>query len=116
VSGNLYYHQGQILLLIHQPMTLTGIGTPRYRHKLEQEVLAHARILCGICVSNKLSEARRIAGHALFASGPFFADRNEQTLILELLRSVEKENGWPTRTVTSALVKEWNSDDQDGGC
>ncbi|OIW32928.1 hypothetical protein CONLIGDRAFT_666340 [Coniochaeta ligniaria NRRL 30616] len=110
VSGNLYYHHGQTLLLIYQPHTLPGIGGLRHRRKLEKDILAHARVICGICASNKLSEARRIAGHALFACGPFFTDRKEQSLILELLGSAEKENGWPTGTVVRALVEEWRGE------
>jgi hypothetical protein len=59
---------------------------------------------------NKLSEACGIVGHALFACGPFFTDRNEQALVLQLLSSVEKEYGWPTETVVSALVEEWKGE------
>lgn len=110
VSGNLYYHHGQTLLLIFQPHTLPCIVGLRQRRKLEKDILAHARFICGICASNMLSEARRIAGHALFACGPFFTNSNEQTLILELLGSVEKENGWPTGTVVRALVEEWRAE------
>ena len=73
----------------------------------KNEVLGHARSICGICFSNPTSETRRTTCYALIVCGPFFSDVNEQEQVIRLMRQTETDDGWPTESVVRELIEEW---------
>ncbi|KAJ5702035.1 hypothetical protein N7488_009583 [Penicillium malachiteum] len=119
------YHQAKILLLANEPQESTAIRSTvsarlrAYRHAL-QEVIYHAREVCGISLANSTDSFRINSVQALFVAGQVFQERREQDAVLELLSGIERDFGWTTRYHVAKLNDEWmkgregNHVDRDG--
>jgi len=68
--------------------------------------------------SPTFAPAKLTSCNSLPLFGPWFTDRNEQMLLIDLLKAAEKyfrsiysanssENGWPTADVQYSLMHEW---------
>ncbi|KAK7888416.1 hypothetical protein LTR67_008762 [Exophiala xenobiotica] len=110
VTGMQYYHIARIFLALCRPkVPHLGLRYQRGRRAISAEVLTHVRAVCGICCSTSLVTARLTACTALIACGSWFAEssREEQELVLQILKRAQQENAWPTESLSQELMEEW---------
>ncbi|OJJ77254.1 hypothetical protein ASPBRDRAFT_232425 [Aspergillus brasiliensis CBS 101740] len=107
------HHMARILLLINMPQESTAIWstvTSRLHayHKIESEVVKHAREICGISTIAGLPDA--ICSHTvqlLFVACQCFQTFTERQLVVNLLREVEDSIGWATEYRVRELMSRW---------
>ncbi|PSS28468.1 hypothetical protein M430DRAFT_132978 [Amorphotheca resinae ATCC 22711] len=110
VTGMQYYYIAKLFLAVYNPsIPKIGLGYQRQRRAIAEEVLQNAEAVCGIAFSSSLVAARLTACVAIIACGPWFIerDREQQEMLLQLLRRAEVENAWPTSFLTQGLMGEW---------
>ncbi|GFG00887.1 hypothetical protein IFM5058_00212 [Aspergillus udagawae] len=105
----------RILLDVHHPqtrkITIGEFGFLRARQQLEGKVLLHARSLCGICLTDPTNVAVIFTMcHAIFSFSSFINVDEERRLLVRLLRTVERDEGWPTTWIVNALKVDWDVD------
>jgi hypothetical protein len=105
----------RILLDVHHPqtrkITIGEFGFLRARQQLEGKVLLHARSLCGICLTDPTNVAVIFTMcHAIFSFSSFIDVDEERRLLVRLLRTVERDEGWPTTWIVNALKVDWDVD------
>jgi hypothetical protein len=105
-----YYYIAKLFLAVYNPdIPKIGLGYQRQRRAIAEEVLQNAEAVCGIAFSSSLVAARLTACVSIIACGPWFIerDREQQEMLLQLLRRAEVENAWPTSYLTQGLMGEW---------
>jgi len=95
ITGCQYFHIGRTLLAIYDPRNNTmhvGLELQRAQRQLQKRVLNHVRELYGIAFTTSPD-----FGPALFTTcctlplfGPWVTDRNEQLILMTLLKDVER--------------------------
>ncbi|CEO59586.1 hypothetical protein PMG11_04259 [Penicillium brasilianum] len=105
----------RILLDVHHPqtrkITIGEFGFLRARQQLERKVLLHARSLCGICLTDPTNvSAIFTMCHAIFTFSSFINIDEERRLLVRVLRTVERDEGWPTTWIVNALKVDWDVD------
>ncbi|KAK5225501.1 hypothetical protein LTR99_000902 [Exophiala xenobiotica] len=111
VTGMQYYYIARLFLAIYNPNTpKVGLGYQRLRRNMDEEVLKNAEAVIGISLATPLAAARITACTAIVACGPWFHDRprEQQELLLQLLKKAELENALPTASLAQGLKDEWN--------
>jgi hypothetical protein len=105
-----YHYIAKLFLAVYNPsIPKIGLGYQRQRRAIAEKVLQNAEAVCGIAFSSSLVAARLTACVAIIACGPWFIerDREQQEMLLQLLRIAETENAWPTSFLTQGLMGEW---------
>lgn len=109
------YHMARILLLMNRPQESTAIRstlTARLKsyREISVEVLQHAREICGISIAGLPDAIRPHSVQAVFVAGQCFEHPGERQLVVDLLRAVERDLGWPTDYRVQDLVRQWAED------
>ncbi|PMD15758.1 hypothetical protein NA56DRAFT_649841 [Hyaloscypha hepaticicola] len=110
VTGMQYYYIAKLFLAVYNPdIPKIGLGYQRQRRAIAEEVLQNAEAVCGIAFSSSLVAARLTACVSMIACGPWFIEREreQQEMLLQMLRRAEVENAWPTSYLTQGLMGEW---------
>ena len=109
------YHFARILLMINKPHESTALSNIATRMKSYQSITAkitlHAREIVGIALSRPEAAVRIFSSQALYTAGQVLTDGRERKVIIELLRSIEKDLGWATEFRAQQLLKEWNDEE-----
>ncbi|KIX09272.1 uncharacterized protein Z518_00351 [Rhinocladiella mackenziei CBS 650.93] len=108
-TGIAHMDLARILLTVFDPfLPRLGIGNVaamRERDRLLRYIVLH---LCGIAVSNWRSPPNSInAFVAIAMCGELFTDRREQTALLALLDSIQREFAYPTASIANELKETW---------
>lgn len=95
-----HYHFACILLLLNQPnesLPSQSIGERlRGYRQISKEVDRHVRAICGIALANPPGAVRIHMLQSLYLAGLCLGRREEQQIIVDLLRGIEAELGWLT--------------------
>lgn len=74
----------------------------------QNEVLEHARAICGSCKSSPEAVTSLITlCHTIFVWGPLLTNESERKEVLEILSHLESSQRWPTAWIAKALKEEW---------
>ncbi|KAK1533130.1 hypothetical protein CPAR01_09838 [Colletotrichum paranaense] len=106
------YHMVSILLLANRPQESTVIRSTlasRLRHyrTIPRRVLWHAREICGVNLADPVDSVRIHSILPLFIAGQVVDDPQEQSLIQDLLSSIETDLGWTTHYHRDKLYQGW---------
>lgn len=101
ISSNQLYHTACILLLNCSPpglsLDLGAAGSLAY----------HARIVCGISITNPHEGCLNNAIQPLWLAGRFLSSHDEHSLLINLISSIESRTGWATRWRIPDLEAAW---------
>lgn len=104
ISGNQLYHTAALLMLQAQPPGLRLVPKP-------QSPLWHARRVCSISINNNHHGAWTNAIQPIWIAGQWMSHSSEHREILELLKRIEQESGWPTKWRADDLIEFWGDSD-----
>lgn len=103
-----YYHASVILLSLCDTSRIKiGIGHTQSNSELKEEIAYHARLVFGICTTVHCVEARLTGCHMVPICAPYLGDSHQQEALVSLLKSIERENVWPTSRIVSSATSEW---------
>lgn len=109
----LYYHTAIVLLKRFVPSSgkFPTVSHPPSVSNFEsrEEILIHARAICGIVRTNPNAQALIILCHMVTVSAIFFTDEAEQNEIINLLRMAHDITGHPLQAVEQKLRRGWTS-------
>ena len=111
VTGIQYYYIAKLFLAIYNPsQPKVGLGYQRHRRAMANEVLESAEAVLGISLAMPTPAAKVTACNAIIACGPWFHERprEEQEVLLALLKRAEQENALPTASLVQGLIGEWD--------
>jgi len=112
----LYYHTATILLRTYPPNSETSNFSGQEASKAptisclesREEVLIHARAICGIALTNPNAQALIVVCHMVTISAIFFATEAEQNETINLIRMAHTVTGHPLHDVELKLRKAWH--------
>ncbi|KIW29810.1 uncharacterized protein PV07_05597 [Cladophialophora immunda] len=111
VVASLYYHTAKLLLKTHRPYSSWRMKasdmTPGYDFDSMDEILLHARAICGIIITNPIAQALIIACHMINVAGAFFTDEQEQHETVRLLEMAQATTGHPSTKAKQKLKEVW---------
>lgn len=99
VNGNQLYHASTLLMLQEKPKDVKLKG--------QKSILWHARQICGISACNHDHGPWINALQPLWISGKLMSHPVEHRIILDLLKTIEKETGWATSWRARDLKEYW---------
>ena len=107
----------RIILLINKPHETTArrisIACRLKSYQLiSEEINYHSREICGIALSRPEGSVRAFSIQPLFVAGNCLSKDEERQIVLDLLRSIEKDLGWATQYRCQQLLKLWGWDDR----
>lgn len=110
----LYYHTATILLKAYLP-TLESFSsdnrpdTSPIRGSIEnkEEILIHARAICGIAKTNPNAQALIVVCHMVTISAVFFSTAAERKETMKLIKLAHTMTGHPLRDVEEKLEDHW---------
>ncbi|KAI2791973.1 hypothetical protein POX_b02002 [Penicillium oxalicum] len=83
------------------------------RAQIKEQITENLNYLFGIALSSDDEPSLRIlAGHALCACSAWIEDPLAQTLLFDLLRRTEKDNGWPWAYFEQRILHTWRGGQQ----
>ncbi|QYS99603.1 Zn(2)-C6 fungal-type domain-containing protein [Trichoderma simmonsii] len=104
-----YYHFARILLLLAKP---TDQSNPQamllYYREILTDIEDHCTKICGIAAGRPGPAARIHSVQPLFLAGQCLVEPRLRTAVVQLLRDVEADTGWPTASHISRLHQGWN--------
>lgn len=126
----MYYHAAKLLLKTRRPVNRRRYEAPNMEFECDldprDEILLHARAICGITTTNPVAQALIIACHLvrannaepLFVSpltahdqiivaGAFFNDKQEQDETFKLLEMAQTMTGHPCTIAKQKLREVW---------
>lgn len=105
------YHFAQILLLVNQPVdehdARNHVNRLRMFRKVTEESEHHSRQICGIALGRPPPAVSRQMVHSLYLAGSCFEEKEDRTVVLELLANITKETGCPTAHRIKELKEQW---------
>ena len=106
----LYYHAARILLKTYLPFR--GSGDDSFGPLIEslenrEEVLLHARAICGIAMTNPNAQALIVVCHMVTISAIFFTEETDQRETMNLLRMAHSVTGHPYEDIERKLRTHW---------
>lgn len=109
-----YYHMSRILLGINKPHESTqGRTTIHARLGSYQialrETSSHAHRIVGIALAHQEPASRIHSIQPLYVAGQSLQAPEERQIIVDLLKTIEKEVGWPTDHRIGQLRSQWNA-------
>ena len=115
VLALLYYHTATILLKTYPPCSSTESGTTLENMKgpvvngfeNREEVLIHARALCGIAMTNPNAQALIVVCHMVLISAIFFKEEGERKETIHMIQMAHSATGHPIHAVEQSLRKGW---------
>ncbi|KAH0846621.1 Zn(II)2Cys6 transcription factor [Fonsecaea pedrosoi] len=109
------YHFAQILLLLNQPVDDQDARHPANRLRMFRQVAEesehHSRQICGIALGKPPPAVSRQMVHSLYLAGSCFEEKEDRTVVLELLDNIAKETGCPTAHRIKELKEQWGWQD-----
>ncbi|KAL1870827.1 hypothetical protein VTK73DRAFT_2384 [Phialemonium thermophilum] len=111
----LFYHTGTLLLKAYPPDSDTApfrgqkkSGPPGLSFlESREEILIHARAICGIAITNPNAQALIVVCHIVTVSAVFFTSEAERNETLNLVQLAHKVTGHPKHDVEKKLRKRW---------
>lgn len=116
VLAQMYYHTATILLKTYPPVAAAAAeagtdvrtGAPSLRDmECREQVLLHARSICGIAVTNPNAQALIVFCHMATISAIFFTEEAEQNETIALLQMAHSVTGHPLHDVQRKLYRAW---------
>jgi hypothetical protein len=109
VTGVQHWNLAEILLTVYDPrIPRLGPNQKSAAHRIEKQVMAIVKKLCGIAISNRRAPPAMItACIAIAMCGDQFTELREQQALLEVLRETDVEYAWPTGHIQARLRTEW---------
>lgn len=111
----LYYHTATILLKIFLPNPEDLIfdnqpNKPPIFNSVanREEVLIHARAICGVAITNPNAQALIVVCHMVTISAVFFTTAEERSETIKLIRLAHTVTGHPLRDIEEKLRSCWN--------
>lgn len=106
------YHFARILLLLNRPMQphetdAAGSGMLKAYRDISPECIEHAHQIVGIALGRPQPAVRVEMLLPLYVAGSCLAVDEERTVVLELLKAIEKDTGCSTEKRCGMLTKEW---------
>ncbi|KAI1079995.1 hypothetical protein F5B20DRAFT_541941 [Whalleya microplaca] len=108
------YHMARILLHANRPQESTAIRSTvsarlqGYRYD-EQQIIHHARQICGISIADPPDAVRVHSVQPLYVAGQVFHREEDQQMVIRLLADIEKEIGWSTTYYIQKLKDEYQA-------
>lgn len=105
----LYYHTATVLLRTYPPGNRHTNGIVPLIDGLanREEVLLHARAICGIVTTNPNAQALIVMCHMAVVAARFFTEKVEQDETLNLLRTAHAVTGHPYVDIETRLCEYW---------
>lgn len=108
----LYYHMATVLLKIYPPSpggsgTRANAGPTVDNFESREEVLVHARAICGLVRTNPNAQTLIVLCHMVTISAIFFTEEAEKNETIDLLRMAHAITGHPLRDVEQKLRRSW---------
>ncbi|KAE8136462.1 hypothetical protein BDV38DRAFT_283949 [Aspergillus pseudotamarii] len=111
----LYYHTASVLLKTFLPCS-DALATRAQQSKSpilnsivnREEVLIHARAICGIATTNPNAQALIVVCHMVTVSAVFFTTADERNETIRLIRLAHTLTGHPLRDIEEKLQDAWN--------
>lgn len=109
VTGLQHYHLSRILLAAHNPrIPRLGPGRAAALRAMDEDIKAHVRALCGICLGNPSSPPNfTSASMGIAMAGDKFTHREEQEAMLRILETCDRQHGYPTTAAVKDLKIAW---------
>lgn len=106
------YHFARILLLLNKPMQSqdggsTGGGVLKAYRDISSECVNHAHQIVGIALGRPQPAVRVEMLLPLYVAGLCLEADEERTVVLDLLKAIEKDTGCSTEKRCTMLMKEW---------
>lgn len=106
------YHMARIILLVNKPHESTARRTTLADrllsyHTISREVRNHSYDICGIASARPESSVRVHQIQPLFVAGSCLTEPGERQYVLDLLRGIERDLGWPTNYRVETLLTSW---------
>jgi hypothetical protein len=73
-----------------------------------EEVLIHARAICGIAITNRNARALIVICHMVTISAIFFSTEAEQNVAIDLIRLAHRVTGQPLGHIEEKLHDCWS--------
>lgn len=108
-----HYHFGRIALLLNRPPDVVSAPSTAFDRlqgyrEVTKEVEYRCREVCGIALGRPPGGVRIYMVPLLFAVGQCLERAEERQIIVDLLRGVEADLGWPTEYAVQKLLASWN--------
>lgn len=105
ISSNQLYHTACIIMLEMQQQPWEPLA--HIAASAVHNALWHARRVVGISLCNPHKGNLNNAIQPLFVAGRLFSHRQEQTIVVQLLNTIESESGWAARWRIKDLETAW---------
>lgn len=110
------YHMARILLLINKPqestMTRSTVSSRIGEYRaIVPECEYHGREIVGIAMARPETAVRIFLILPLFFAGQIFQTLHERLVVIDVLRSIEKDLGWATEYRVQTLLTIWGYDE-----
>lgn len=84
-----------------------GIGHAQSSSEVKEEITYYAHLIFGICMTVHCVEAMLTRCHMVPICAPYLEDLRQQEALISLLKSIERENVWPTNRIVLGAISEW---------
>lgn len=102
ISGNQLYHTACILMLEIKPLGVSGL-----KRQNTYFPLWHARRSVGISLTNPHKGCLANAIQPLYVAGKLFSHREEQAVVVNVIKHIEACTGWGSRWRIESLESVW---------
>jgi len=108
----IHYHFTCILLLLKKPIEqLSPVAQLKSYRDLAKEVENHCLEICGIAAGRPSAAARIQIIQPLVLAGQCLEGHQKRKGVIQLLREIEFDIGWPTGQLITQLQQYWGGDD-----
>ena len=108
--GTQYFELARLLLRVYDP-AIPRLGPPAILEKkrVAEEVRRTVSKICGISLSNGKAAhpAMVVASLAIRMFAEYIHDQGQRTAMIDLLRQLETDFGWPTKNIIKGVQEGW---------
>jgi hypothetical protein len=97
-----------ILAFCAQVEVRQAVSSSRFDNNAQAQILSHVRTLCNITYASTNLGCHFNSTAILTFAGSFLRDQGEQAHLIEYLKYLGSETGWPTEDSQSKLLHEWS--------
>ncbi|KAG7904659.1 hypothetical protein KL907_003535 [Ogataea polymorpha] len=108
ISGTQMFHTAMILLMKYKTRIVRPLPTLAVDPVMRKSLIWHAKCVVGISLSNSDHGCLNNALQPLWVAGKLMSSKEEQHIIVQLLRDIENTTGWSTSWRIRDLQEHWS--------